>query len=158
MIRVYDSYCYDVLGGTGRKGDVILWQLMTKVIFYKHQSLSFGKYISNSLCPKIKQDVQRTTAPSAGRDQKMPTLAECGHFIEWSASWQTASCHQIWHYCIISTISSFWPETIMENFKVPCNMQNWPSMAILSSNLLHGTVHHPTNFSPIAEMFKELER
>ena len=31
--------------------------------------------------------VQRTTEPSAGWYQKMQALAECGHFIQWSASW-----------------------------------------------------------------------
>ena len=41
------------------------------------------------------QDVQSTTAPSAGRDQKMRPIAECGYFIERPASWWTASWHQI---------------------------------------------------------------
>ena len=39
------------------------------------------------LVTMAKQDIQRTTAPSASRDQKMQTLAMCGHFIQWAASW-----------------------------------------------------------------------
>ena len=61
---------------------------------------------------KWKQDFQRTTAPSAGRSQKMRTLVECGHFKYWSASWYIASCHQISghniHYIdvIMTTVAS----------------------------------------------------
>ena len=36
--------------------------------------------------------------------------------------------------------------------------KNWHSIAILNSDLLHGTVHRPPNFRPIAEILKELER
>ena len=32
------------------------------------------------------------------------------------------------------------------NFRVPWNAQNWPSLAILNSDLLHVTVLHPTKF------------
>ena len=87
-----------------------------------------------------------STIPSAGRDQKMWTLAECGHFIQWSASWQTASCHQISGPNVISPILPSWPNPIKENVKVPWNAQKWPSMAIWSSHLLHGTMHDPTKF------------
>ena len=76
----------------------------------------------------------------------MWTLAECGHFIQWSASWQTASCHQMSGRNVISPILPSWPNPIIENLKVPWNAQNWPSMAILSNHLLHGTMYHPTKF------------
>ena len=31
-------------------------------------------------------------------------------------------------------------------FNVPWNAQYWPSIAVLNSVLLRGTVHHPTKF------------
>ena len=37
-----------------------------------------------------------------------------------------------------------WTKPIMENLNVPWNAQNWPSMAILISDLLYGTVHQPS--------------
>ena len=39
-----------------------------------------------------------------------------------------------------------WSKPIMENLKVPWNVQNWPSMASLYSDLIHGSVHHSTKF------------
>ena len=40
--------------------------------------------------------------------------------------------------------SDLFKQSIIENFNVPWNTPNWPSMAILNNDLLHGTVHHPT--------------
>ena len=38
-----------------------------------------------------RQDVQRTTAPSAGRNQKMQTLAECHYFIRFMVHYHSAT-------------------------------------------------------------------
>ena len=37
----------------------------------------------------------------------------------------------------------------MENFKVPWDVQNLADCIILNSDLLHGIVHHPTNFNTL---------
>ena len=67
-----------------------------------------------------KHDIQRNTAPSAGQNQKMLTLAERGHFKQWSASWYIASCTKFQAFMWFSHIS--WYESsskiIIEKFHV----------------------------------------
>ena len=76
-------------------------------------------------CFQSTQDVQRTTAPSAGRNRKMRTLVERSHFNKWSASWYIASCHRFPGHDVISSrfliwviILQTWSKPIIENFKV----------------------------------------
>ena len=76
----------------------------------------------------------------------MRMIAECGYFIQWSTSWQTAPCHQMSGHSVISSISSSWPKPDMEISKFHSTRKKWPSMTILHSNLLHGIVHHPSKF------------
>ena len=107
--------------------------------------IGFEVYCSHCIHHNMEQDVQRTTAPSAGPDQKMGTLAERGHFNQGSASRYHASCHRISdcnmicsHFVIWVIIPRTWSNLIVENFKVPWNAQNWLSTAILNGNLHHG--------------------
>ena len=49
---------------------------------------------------------------------------------------------------MISSVPSSWSKPIVEISyeKFRGTRKNWPSMAIFSNDLLHGTVHHPTKF------------
>ena len=82
--------------------------------------------------------------PSTGQAQKMQILAERGHFKQWSASWNIASCHQISGHNVISShfliwviIPKNWSKPIMENIKVPCNAQKLA---------MHGHFKHWTDY------------
>ena len=130
--------------------------------FVSWQSNHFPICISNQIFnlensrkrPWLKsQDVKRTTASSAARDQKMRILAERGHYKLWSASWYVASYYQISgcnvissHFLIWVIFPGTWYKPIMENFfNFHWTCKNCLSMAILKSDLFHGTMHHPTN-------------
>ena len=107
--------------------------------------------------PKYKQDVLRMTAPSAIRDQKKQTLAECGHFKQWSASWYNvpwcrslfemaikfASGHQISGWNGISSHFLNWVLFLVQAYH-GCTKK--PSITIFNNNLLHGTVHLSAKF------------
>ena len=78
----------------------------------------------------FKQDILRTSALSAVRNQKMQKLAEHDHLKWWSAPWYVASCHQISGSNVISSHYLIWvifPRTgskpTMENLKVSWNTQ-----------------------------------
>ena len=59
----------------------------------------------------------------------MRSLDECGHCIQWFAQFHLPGSSISWK---------------ISKFRGTC--KNWPRMAILNSNLLLGTVHHPTKF------------
>ena len=72
--------------------------------------------------------------------------------ISWESPFHTVirfmvtSCHQISGRNVLCSISSSWLKPLMENFKVPRNAQKLAEHSHFSSDLLHGTVHHPTKF------------
>ena len=88
---------------------------------------------------KMNKTFKRTTVPSAGRDQKMQTLAECGlNFLNF------IFLAQAYHGKFQSSI---------ESAKI-C-----PIMAIFSNDLLHHTVHYPTKLqADLTEILKEFNR
>ena len=51
---------------------------------------------------------------------------------------------EMWFPCISKYESSSWSRLMIEKFRG--TRKNWPSKAILKSDLLHGTVHHSTKF------------
>ena len=71
-----------------------------------------------------------------------------------SASWQTASCHQISGRNVITLILPSWPKPIIENFKVPWTAQKLAMHGHLSSHLLQGTCIILRIFRPITEILK----
>ena len=95
-------------------------------------------------CARASQDVQRTTAPSAGQDHKMRTLAACGYFsgplhgkLHHATKFQAVMWFLQFH---LSGPSLSW-----KNSKFHGTHKKWLIMAILSSDLRHGTMHYSTN-------------
>ena len=58
----------------------------------------------------------------------------------------SVSCDQIPGRNVITSIPSSWPKPFLENCKVPWIAQKLTQYGLLSSDLLHGTVHHKTKF------------
>ena len=89
----------------------------------------------------------------------MRLLAGRSHFKEWSTSWYIASCHQISSHNVISSHFLIWviiPQTWSKPSKFCETCKNWPSVAILYSDLLL-LLCIPPNCRPIAKILKELE-
>ena len=80
-------------------------------------------------------------------------MTERGHFKQWSASWYIASYHQISGHNVISSHFLIWTSPLRPGPSLSWNIstfretrKNWPSMTILYSDLLHGTVHQAAKF------------
>ena len=99
--------------------------------------------------------------------KKMRISAECGNFIQWSASVTKSysyplhgKLHHATKFHAVMWFPKFYhpgPSLSWKIWKLRGTPKNWPSMASLSSDLIHGTVHISLNVRPRAEIPQELE-